>query len=344
MTIHLTLLDSIARLYGVSPAQLQPVSGGHFSHVYKYTDGRRACILRITPPNADVDLAAMRAILEWLAFLSAHDGPAPGPIRSRNGSLIEEVQFENRTYIAVAFEKAPGVLAEGMSPAEWSDELFQALGRTVGQCHRVARRYVPARPEFERPQWDCGGSCFNPREALADADPAILEKHVRVLSLIQSLPKDRDGYGLAHLDLHFGNFIVDAAQQHIYLFDFDDCAYGWYVMDIAMLLFDVLVVYDGLDRRQFGQRFLTNLLRGYLTQVPISPFWISQLPHFLKLLEIGIYVMLYRDYDPATADAWVSKFMPERRDRIERELPYVDLDFAALSEHLCQDRRTARPS
>lgn len=330
MTAHPLLLDAIAGLYNVSPAQLQPATGGHFSHVYAYTDGQQDCILRITPPNADVDLVSMRAILEWLAFLSAHDGPIPDPIRSRNGNLIEVVESNDRVYIAVAFEKAPGVLAEGMSPADWSDELFQALGRTVGHCHRVARLYVPARAEFERPQWDRVGNCFNPREALVDADCVILERRARVLAYIQSLPKDRDSYGLAHMDLHFGNFFVDAAQQCIYLFDFDDCAYGWYSMDIAMLLFDVLVVYDGPNRQQFSRRFLTNLLRGYRTQAPISLFWVSQLPHFLKLVEIGVYAMLYRDYDPATADGWVSKFMSGRRDRIEHELPYVNLDFEAL--------------
>lgn len=94
-----------------------------------------------------------------------------------------------------------------------------------------------------------------------------------------------------------------------------------------MLLFDVLVVYAGLDRARFGAHFLEHLLKGYHSQKPISQFWISQLPHFLKLLEIGVYVMLCRSYDSATADEWVSKFMPGRQQRIEQGVPYVDLDF-----------------
>jgi len=330
MTIHQTLLGSIAKLYGLSSVQLRPLVGGHFSYVYEYTNGHQACILRVTPPNPDVDLLSMQAILEWQAFLSAHGGPVPGPIRSRNGNLIELVDYEGQVYIAGAFEKAPGVLAEGMPPDDWSDELFQALGRTVGHCHRVAQSYVPARAEFKRPEWDGAGNCFNPLEALVDADQAVLEKRAQVLSHIQALPKDRESYGLAHLDLHFGNFFVEMAQHRIILFDFDDCAYGWYMMDIALLLFDVLVVYAGLDRQQFGERFLKNVLRGYYTQLPVSEFWVSQLPHFLKLLEIGVYVMLYRDFDPTAADEWVNKFMVERRYRIEQELLYVDLDFAAL--------------
>lgn len=237
---------------------------------------------------------------------------------------------EDQTYIVSVFEKAPGILAEGMLPTDWSDELFQSLGRAVGKCHRLAQGYVPARAEFRRPEWDDTGNCFNPRESLPDADPLILERRAWVLAHLQSLPKDGASYGLAHLDLHFGNFFIDRAQRRIFLFDFDDCAYGWYMMDIAMLLFDVLVVYADADRLSFGARFLEQVLCGYHTQMELSGFWVSQLPHFLKLLEIGVYAMLYQGYDPATADEWVRTFMRERRHRIEHELPYVDLDFAAV--------------
>jgi Ser/Thr protein kinase RdoA (MazF antagonist) len=323
MVLHPILIDLFAGLYGVSPSELQPVAGGHFSDVYEYHDGRQACILRITPPDPDIDSLSMQAVLEWLAFLSAHDGPAPHPVRSKSGKLIESIEHGGRVYLAGAFEKAPGVLAEGTSLADWSDALFRALGRALGCCHRVAQIYVPARAEFRRPAWDGAANCFNPRWALEDADCAILRKRVQVLPLIQALPKDRESYGLAHLDLHFGNFSVDAAQEQIVFLDWDDCAYGWYAMDVAMLLFDALVVYDGPERQQFAARFLENLLAGYRAQMPFRSFWVGQLPHFTKLLEIGVYLMLYRDCAPDTADGWEARFMPGRRDRIERDVPYV---------------------
>ena len=68
-------------------------------------------------------------------------------------------------------------------------------------------------------------------------------------------------------------------------------------MDIAMLLFDVLVVSNQPDRQQFGQRFLTNVLRGYIPSMPDSAFWVKQLPLFLKLLEISLFITLYRGDD-----------------------------------------------
>jgi Ser/Thr protein kinase RdoA (MazF antagonist) len=336
MAKHPFPLDSIAKLYGVTVSQLQPMAGGHFAHVYEYATPHANYILRITPPDQDVDPSSTRAILEWLAYLSAHGGPVPRPIRSQNNNLMELMEHEGQVHIAVAFEKASGRLAEGMSPDDWSNELSHALGCSLGICHRIAQTYIPARVEFKRLEWDSGGSCFNPKELLIGADAIILEKRAQALSIIQSLPKDRDSYGLVHMDLHFGNFFVDMAQQSIQFFDFDDCAYGWYVMDIAMLLFDMLVVYNGLDQQEFGERFLEHVLRGYQSQKPITRFWIRQLPHFLKLLEIGVYVMLYRTYDPSTADAWVSKFMPGRQERIEEDVPYADLDFMSVYDKVTE--------
>jgi Ser/Thr protein kinase RdoA (MazF antagonist) len=325
-SIHRRTLNNIADLYGVSVTQLAPMSGGHANHVYEYQDGSRNCVLRVTPPNKDTDLKAMRSILEWLAFLGSHGGPVPCPLRSRKDNLIELVDQDGQVYIAVAFEKAPGILAENMELADWTDGLFQSLGDSLGSCHRIAREYVP-REEYKRPDWTKLTNCFHPEADLEGADPLILDKYAQVLSLITKLPKDKESYGLAHLDLHFGNFFIDAGTQKITLIDFDDCAHGWYIMDIAMLLFDVLVVYSGPDPNQFGKRFLQNLLTGYRRQKPIQPFWLAQLPVFLKLLEISLYLMLYRSFDPASPDGWSGKFMPGRREQILREIPYVELNF-----------------
>ncbi len=98
-----------------------------------------------------------------------------------------------------------------------------------------------------------------------------------------------------------------------------------------MLLFDVLVVYTGPDPQQFGGRFLENILIGYRRQNPIDPSWVGRLPLFLKLVEIGVYRMLAAAYDPATADEWVGKFMPGRREKIEQGLAYVELDFMDIA-------------
>jgi hypothetical protein len=48
------------------------------------------------------------------------------------------------------------------------------------------------------------------------------------------------------------------------------------------------------------------------------------MPAFLKLLEIGVYAMLAKPYDPLTCqDEWVNRFMPGRERRIREDIPYL---------------------
>jgi amicoumacin kinase len=319
-------LDMIASRYGIASSELTALTGGHFASVYGFNSQGQDCILRITPQDQDVNLRSTRLILEWLVFLAEHGGPVGKPIRSLRGNLIEPVQQGDQTVLSTAFKKAPGVLAEEMQPEEWSDELFQSLGYAIGCCHRIACQYTPPE-EDRRPIWDQVVNCFNPLEDLQGVDAIILDKRRLILDWIARLPVTSECYGLAHLDLHFGNFFVDAASSKITLFDFDDCAYGWYLMDLAMLLFDGLVVYGGSARQRFGEHFLEHLLRGYVSQKSLEPFWVAQFPLFLKLLEIGVYIMLYRNYDPADSAGWAGKFMPGRKQLIEQDTPYVSLDF-----------------
>ncbi|EGG34281.1 phosphotransferase [Paenibacillus sp. HGF5] len=51
------------------------------------------------------------------------------------------------------------------------------------------------------------------------------------LTKLTSLPKSKDTYGLTHTDFHQSNFYLHNGD--IYLFDFDDCGYTYFVNDIA---------------------------------------------------------------------------------------------------------------
>lgn len=319
------LLSAAAR-YGVSPALFHPLSGGHTAQVYDFPYRGRFGVLRILKPGLDIDLASMQAVQAWLAYLALCGGPVSPPIPSQNGRTLEQVQVGEQVYLVEAGEMAPGVLAERLLQEQWSEALFQSLGRAVGLYHRIAQHYQPRSPELRRPVWRENLNCFNPSaEELAQASPAVRAKREQALALLENLPRDEESWGLAHLDLHFGNFYVDAEKDKITLLDFDDCAYGWYIMDIAMLLFDVLVVYDGQeDRQAFARRFLDHLLAGYRTMKSLEPFWLGQLPAFLKLLEISIFVELGEEWDPATSGYWPRKFMPGRKERILGDVPYLE--------------------
>jgi Ser/Thr protein kinase RdoA (MazF antagonist) len=319
-------LNIAASLYGISESELQPLRGGHFAQVYGFQRDGKKFVLRLTPPNDDVDVAAQRSILAWMAYLAGHGAFVPEPLPSQNGNLVEDIPSPEGEWLAVASTRAEGILSEEIPLEQWDDVQFQMLGRSIGKIHAIARAYAPSK-EVSYPEWEIGGNMFN--HQIKD-ELWLKEKQSRVLEQIHALPRPADAYGLVHCDLHFGNFFVDVHRQTVTLIDFDDCAYGWFVMDIAVLLFDVLVLYPGTDRDEYGLNFLRSFLSGYLAENRLSIFWIEQLPLFLKLLEINIYDMVAKFY-PDEAGEWSAKFMPGRKERLENDMPYMNLDYSALA-------------
>ncbi len=321
-------ISEAARRYGVSSADLTPMAGGHVTHVYSFTKDGEDCVLRITPPNEEIDLPAMRAILPWMRFLAEGGASVAAPVLSQSSNLIELIEQDGQTFIAVAFERAPGIRGEELTFDQWNDALFARLGQTAGKMHALAKTYAPPSVDLKRPEWSAAVNCYHPTEALPPSEAIVAEKQTRLFEVVQTLPKDADSYGMIHADLHGGNFFVDVDTNTITIFDFDDCAYGWYAMDIAMSVFDMLVLYPGTDREAFTVRFLRSYLKGYRAENTISAFWLDQLPHFLKLLEIGVYTQVYAYHDPADTESWVGRFMANRKYRIEHDIPYIDIDLA----------------
>ena len=327
---NLELAIRAARRYGVATPELSPLSGGHFADVYAFMKDGVDCILRVIPPNEEIGAEETAAILEWMGYLSEHGGSVPRPLRSEAGAYLALLEDGSGTSIATVCEKARGVLAETLPAEAWNDALVEEFGRVTGRMHAIARTYRPADDFLKRPTWNEIGNCFHPVESLDESQARIQERLTEVLDRVNAFPRAEEDYGLIHADLHGGNFFVDVEGGTVTVFDFDDSCYGWYAMDVAMALFDTLVVYPRSDERASALEFMRTYLRGYEREHHLSDFWIERIPDFLNLLEIGVYTLVYRQYDPSDTESWIGKFMPNRRERIERDIPYVDLRFAEI--------------
>ena len=110
---------------------------------------------------------------------------------------------------------------------------------------------------------------------------------------MQKLPKDKSCYGLIHQDAHGNNFLVDETGR-ITLFDFDECAYSWFINEIAIVLFYIIM--DAEDWPVFTQEFISHFLRGYVKANPLEAKWLKEIPNFLKLREMELYAVAHRDF------------------------------------------------
>ena len=67
-----TILNLATHKYATAAEALTPMPGGHVTHVYEFPREGERFVLRVTPPNDEIDVPAMKAILEWMYYLSTN--------------------------------------------------------------------------------------------------------------------------------------------------------------------------------------------------------------------------------------------------------------------------------
>ena len=319
------VLAAAAAAFGSQASACGPIRGGNFSHVYGFKDAGQDYILRLTPPGTEIDARWMHATLAFMDHLARGGVSVPAPRASLQGEWVVTIVVSTQVYLAACFERAPGVLGEELPFSAWDAGRFETLGRAVGRLHARARSYRPPKG-MGRPHWDQSVNCFNPGERIANS--LLAQRRAEALAAVLALPRDTDAYGLIHADLHGGNFMLEPKSGRITLLDFDDCALGWYTMDIAMCLHDFCVLAPLADKDAFGAHFLLHFLRGYLPTYALDAVWIERLPLFLKLVETGIYAQVEQFAPTVEPNSWVGRFMKGRAERIAHATPFVGIDFS----------------
>jgi hypothetical protein len=70
-------------------------------------------------------------------------------------------------------------------------------------------------------------------------------------------------------------------------------------------------------------------LQGYATENKIAPYWIQQIPAFLKWIEMDVYVAATRIFG-ANQDSLdnvlprIQQALKQYRHNIENDIPYID--------------------
>lgn len=324
-----TILMEALNRYGISQDQAR-ILDGFENFIFEANTAAGKCILRIGHDSRrSPDL--VQGELELLNHLSSGGLSVPRVLPSLSRRLVESIPARDGSrFLTTLFSKAPG---HPPTDREWQPALFQAMGRFMGKMHRLSKTFRPSQPRFSRYDFtadvrmmlEIGQAHLPPEE-----DP-ILSAYEDTAKQICELPKSPEAYGLIHVDFHGGNFFI-TDQGQITLFDFDDCQHAWFGYDIAMALFYAIPHHcDSPSERADAARFLTELWTGYRTENDLDPAWLQEIPQFLRLREIDLYILIHRSFDMHNLDAWCTRFMTRRREKILNQTPYCDLDYAAIA-------------
>jgi amicoumacin kinase len=322
------ILNAAMQRYDISRDKIELLDGFE-SFIYRFQRQDGQFILRIGHSSRrSPDL--IHGEVDWINCLAAGGASVARAILSKNDNLVESVDDgQDGEFLCTAFVHAPG---KAVRREQIDDRLVINYGRLVGCMHALAKAYQVSNPAWMRYAWDAPEN--NTAERQMPAEEALaLQKYREVMAHLLSLPREANGYGIIHQDAHLGNAYVDD-EKKLTLFDFDDCVYGHFIYDIAMVLF--YVANGQPDPAAYSGWFMPLFLSAYREQNRLDPTWLTELPNFMKLREIDLYAAIhfsFKDGDHPD-DPWCARYMNGRRERIEGDIPFIDYDWSALALYL----------
>ncbi|QED47330.1 phosphotransferase enzyme family protein [Cytobacillus dafuensis] len=314
----------------------------HFLHVYSLEEGykllgdfenyvyevnKNDCtfILRLTH-STHRELENLLAEIDWIQYLSSQRLNISMAFQSNNGKYVESISaMDGSIFYATLFSKVSGEQVK-IKDELFNEQLFYVWGKTIGKMHAVTKTYVPSPNIKERYHWN-EDELLDVEKYFPAEDKVAIQNAKELFEQINKLRKNKDNYGLIHSDIHWGNFFYDG--KSIYVFDFDDCCYQWFVSDIAIpLYYSTLSGFSASEterRNEFGEFFYSSFIEGYKTENSLPQDIEQQLPLFLMLRDITLYSALNKKIAPEDRNERVKQMLEEIKVRIEQKKPIVHL-------------------
>lgn len=207
--------------------------------------------------------AEMASEQVWLEALAADGVPVHRPMRTLAGEPHVTIEVEGQPVLVGAVEWLSGTeLGRRLYAGEIDIEsTFRALGHVFADMRVSSANWTP--PEgFTRRSWgveellgdDASWGQFWEVPDDPDDVRVLTQAREALLDEMAAWPTDRSAYGLIHADPHPFNVMVDG--DSLTLFDFDDCGWGWWAYELAVVLVPIR------DKDYYAEA-RTALIEGY---------------------------------------------------------------------------------
>lgn len=269
----------IMNLYGISEPLSCTFIRRSFNDHYLIQTSNKKYILRVYLNNKYYisDINDFKFELELLTFLASRNMPVSYPIENYDNLFISKVLHNNETRFITLFSFAEG------SPIDTTLDrnLSIRLGESIATLHKTSNAY---KSNYKRYRIDLNYLINEPIEMLQEyankhvlGDLDFFTPYAKYLySQLHELPINDESYGIIHGDLNPSNIHVDK-NGNITIFDFDHCAYGWRIHDLAVI------------KLCFEKNTYDNILDGYTYEKSLSKTEIRLIEVYSKTLIIRKY-------------------------------------------------------
>jgi Ser/Thr protein kinase RdoA (MazF antagonist) len=321
------IVGLIADLWGGK--DLRPLSNAkNLVFAFQLADGPG--VLRIHT-QGERDEALVLAELDWVQFLYASGVRVPPPLPTLDGRWAVRFPLNEETSVyAAAFRLMPGVHPDIRIGDRWNLQLVERMGEVLGRMHALSVEYEPP-AGLHRFDWTRQDLPLFVSTVIPPNEKSVRQKFKRHWSRMQSMPRDKNGYGLTHGDYHTGNLLVDDAG--VTVIDFDNCCYNWYVADIAhfiaMSLFP-LAQDSPARRNQAASILFETFMRGYQRFHTLSDTWLEFLPNFLLNFDLVFYLNMRARGPELPKKNPLAPYINYAKSNVEKGQAGVNLDFVRL--------------
>lgn len=216
---------------------------------------------------------------EVLSYLHQQGFPVAYPIARKSGGYLTDIMApEGLRFVLLT------AVAEGYTPDYDSPENCRLVGQSVAQFHLACSGFTTS---LKRSRLDLQGllesSMTDMRNYIAH-QPEVLrtieEIAQGVRETVQTVPEESLDIGICHGDLHGGN--LHLYKGKVTHFDFEECAFGYRVYDLATFKWGVCL---GSDER-LTKRWPV-FLEGYESIRPLSESEHSLVDSFVIIRELA---------------------------------------------------------
>lgn len=325
--------EAVAR-YGIEKEKLKFINDFE-NYIYEYEKNGKHYILRLTHSSHRSE-NLVNGELDWISYLHKNDVNVCNPVLSNNNRLVERIEGENSYFLATAFDKAMGQHIDRNNMLLWNSIVFEKWGQTVGRMHALTKNYISSKEQYKRFEISEDDLYQNGENYISIYGEKFVQKHRNLMKWNNSLKRDNRSYGLIHTDVHQGNFFV--YENNITVFDFDDCAYSFFINDIAIVLFYVTwrLPSDDYTRVEFSKEFFKHFMKGYNMENSLEAFWFDTIPNFLKLRELIVFEVLNKKWDLKNLNEKQSALLDDMKYKIENDIPFLNMDFSRYSCTKCE--------
>ena len=226
----------------------------------------------------------------WVDDLKQFSDTICEPSPSLHHNLAEEFDINGKHYRATMFRTAKGNVKE-VKDLGWKDILL--VGDLLGRIHKESRDAAAQGILYKRPKW------YEKRErgmktALPKQEEYVRKYVTEVFETIKALGESPDIFGMIHGDFHINNFFIDG--NNIWVFDFDECSYGYFMYDIASVISTWLMYLykpEKTRRAALYEDILPYFRQGYDEHVKLPEEHWALLELFLKDRQCVIANALY---------------------------------------------------